>query len=340
MHHSPARRSTQLVGNQSADDLFGFYEESLDRGVKHYASGVLSPAIWDGFSRAGAPMCIAASETGGPALERACAYVRDGGELLVDSGVFLYRTNPDAIPWKKVCRVYKAIAEAATTRVSFIAPDVVGCQESSLKALRQWGNLVLAAVGLFHEVLLPLQLGVRSPSDFASEALKHLNRPVDGVAIPSNASAFPASLLKDMANLPPAIPHRVHLLGISRNSHGLRERLYRLNEVWPDSGVFSCDACLHRAGVGVGKPITETRKTALAGYWDQELDAWDDTEEDEGEALEVLRYRFPHLDDSQLSALMCSQIGSLAELELLNKRHQKQNGPKATSDSIYSFAVG
>lgn len=324
-----------------AGDLFGFAGETLETGVKKFASGVLAPAIWEGYRRAGNPMCIAASETNAGALERACAFVRDGGELLVDSGAFVYRDDPEGMPWERVIEIYGAIANAATGKVTFILPDEVGSQQRTLAALRTWGNKVLAAIGPRHEALLPVQRGSKTPASFIKEALLCLDAPVGGLALPSNAAAFPAEDVKLLSDVPAIVPHRLHFLGISRNSHALQDRLFRLKEIWPDAEV-SCDACEHRALVGRNKPITMARADALNTMWESELDEWDDTEDEamDEQALAALRAQHPGFDDEQLEALMCSQVGSWSQLQAKHQSHAKVKGPSATTESIYAYATG
>ncbi len=323
-----------------SDDLFGFAPAELETSVTKYASGVLSPAIWKGYLKAGNPMCIAASETGEATLARACEFVRSGGQLLVDSGAFIYRDNPDATPWHRIASIYQRIAQAATVPVTFILPDVVGNQEKTLAALREWGNAIQRAVPAPHTLLMPVQLGDRTPGNFVREALLCLERPMDGLALPSNAAAFPPEMIPMLADIPAYVPHRLHFLGISRNSHGLQERLFRLQEIWPDASV-SCDACEHRALVGANAPITQARADALRRFWDETLDNWDETEDDDTTDLvrEVLRERFPHLDDDDLNALMCSDWGTITEISVHHQKHEKQNGPRATTESIYRYAT-
>lgn len=324
-----------------ADDLFGFSGKDLVLGVQKFASGVLAPAIWDGYRRAGQPMCIAASEAGQPAVERACQFVRGGGQLMLDSGAFIYRGTPDAMPWDRVLSVYEKVALAASVPVCFILPDVVGSQEGSLQALRSWGNRVMDVIGPDHEALLPVQNGDQSPAGYVAEAIMCLKRPISGLALPSNAAAFPAKNIRLLADIPTSVPHRLHFLGISRNSRGLQERLYRLKSVWPDARV-STDACCHRALVGKGMPVTVARSEVLEMLWDSELDTWDETEDQKGDAqvLAAIRSDFPHLDEDQLNAVLCSQMGSWAQLKVKHEVHLKENGPVATTESIYAYATG
>lgn len=322
-----------------ADDLFGFSGKALEDRVKRFASGVLSPAIWSGYEKAGRAMCIAASEASSNALDRANEYVRNGGELFVDSGAFIYRDKPDETPWASIIDIYRRIAANASAQVTFVLPDVVGSQDRTLEVLRDWGNAVLDAIGPDHVALLPVQRGDKLPSTFVKEATMCLKNPIGGLAIPSNAAAFPPELLSHLAHVPTSVPRRVHFLGISRRSKALQERLFRLEEVWPGAET-SCDACEHRAQVGQGNPVTNARSEALSNMWEAALDEWDDTEVDVDQSLDLLRKAYPGLDDEAIENLYLSQIGSYVDLQQTYQNEIKILGPKATTESIYRFASG
>jgi hypothetical protein len=329
------------VLSDSAGDLFGFSSNDLEIGVQKFASGVLAPAIWEGYRKAGTPMCISASEANNAAVERACRFVQAGGQLLLDSGAFVYRDNPDNMPWERILAVYETVTQAASARVTVTLPDVVGSQEGTLAALRLWGNKVMAAIGSDHEALLPVQSGPKSPAAFVREAVMCLERSIGGLALPSNAAAFPAENIRQLADMPAEVPHRLHFLGISRNSRRLQDRVFRLKAVWPDAQI-SCDAVEHRSLIGVNRPITASRAAALASMWDEELNVWDDTEDQEADTLVLasMRTRFPYLDEDQLSAMLCTQLGGWTELQSKHERHAKEKGPAATTESIYAYASG
>jgi len=320
-------------------DLFGFSGQALEAQVKRYASGVLAPAIWAGYERAGRAMCIAASEANANAVERAVSFVRSGGDLMVDSGAFIWRDEPHRTPWTTIIDIYTRIADQAERPVVFVLPDVVGSQDDTLDVLRLWGNAVLAAIGPRHIALLPVQRGSRAPSTFIKQALLTLSGPIGGLAIPSHAAAFSPEMLKDLAHVPTVVPRRVHFLGISRRSKALQDRLLRLADAWPQADI-SCDACEHRAQVGAGNPITEARSSALRGMWDDDIEDWDDTEEDPEDAKSALRAAYAGMDEESIENMMLSQAGGWVDLNLAQKRYAKTAGPKATTESIYQFATG
>ncbi|KXS55013.1 MAG: Uncharacterized protein AWU57_609 [Marinobacter sp. T13-3] len=322
-------------------DLFGFEADTLHNEVIRYASGVASPAIWEGYTRAMHPVCVAVADMGRPALQRAARYAEAGGLLLVDSGAFIYRDRPNDIPWASIYQKYETLAKAASAPITFVLPDGVGSQPYTYEVLSEWGNAFLEMIHRHgHRALLVVQGGDQAPDEFVTRCLAKLRHPVDGLGIPSKAAAMPARDLARLANLPASVPQRVHFLGLSANGRKLQERLLILKDTWPEA-IVSCDACLHRAAVGEGKPITAHRRQVLTDSWDDTLADWDDTEDDDlhDQALDNLRAQMPHLDDDDLQALMCSGWGATAIMKRKARQHEADAGPKATTESIYRFAV-
>jgi hypothetical protein len=274
------------------------------------------------------------------AIERVVSYASEGHKILLDSGAFIHRSDPQSMPWNRVLAVYARVIAAATSSVTLILPDVVGDQDGTLKVLQLFGADVLAMATNDHEALLPLQLGEREPAQFVDAAIAALGGVPSGLALPSRDFAFPASKLASLADITTALPRRLHFLGISRAAQRLGERLLRLEEVWPGC-VVTCDACEHRAKVGQGRPVTVLRTEALDRLTDQAIDEWDETEDDVSAdvAREAIRNQFPDLDENDIDAMASSTWGSMAQLQARQTLNRKQLGPQATTESIYRFAM-
>lgn len=320
-------------------DFFGDLAAIEADSVRRYFSGVLSPAIWEGHRRAAAPVCVAASECGGPALERICAYAASGGDILLDSGAFVYRDSPEKMPWTKVMTVYRRVLDAATRPLTVIAPDVVGDQQATLEVLRTHGATVAALCAGKHRILLPVQRGPISVPLFVKAALQALDTIPDGLAIPCKASAFPASELAALKRVDPRIPRRLHFLGISQRVKELAERVRIVRAFWLHAEI-SCDAVEFRAQVGQNKPITRFRREALDKRIQTAHEGWDETEDfDVHDAtLNVLAKEFPDLDEADLIDVACSGYGVALDLRHFHERTEKEQGPAATADSIAWFA--
>ena len=320
-------------------DFFGDLTGIEADSVRRYFSGVLSPAIWEGYRRAGAPMCVAVAECGAPALDRICAHVARGGEILLDSGAFLYRDRPEAMPWDVVLSAYRRILKAATRPVTVIAPDVVGDQQATLEVLRRHGPTVAAMCAGKHRMLLPVQRGPMRPPLFVRAAVQALGSLPDGLAIPSAAAAFPVEDLASLKRIDPRIPRRIHFLGISRRSKALSERVRALRSIWLHAEI-SCDACEHRAQVGQNKPITRFRRERLQERVQAAYSEWDETEDVETQdaVLDTFAQQFPDLDETDLIDLACSGWGMAQGFRVFRERTEKANGPAATTEAIARFA--
>lgn len=353
------RRQRRLVRQQKVEQACfeNFEQEALGVSLKdlasqvtRFASGVLSPAYWKAYRSAGRPLCVAATELGSRALERVCQHAADGGTLLLDSGAFVYREAHTSMPWARVLKVYAQVAASASpeARLTFILPDAVGSQESSLKALREWGNRIIKAVGPTHEVLLPIQRGDMKPSELIEKSIDLLDHPISGIAIPCKAKAFPVEHLADLGNVSDdRVPRRVHFLGVSNDQQKLESYLYHLHRIWPEATV-SCDAVEHRALVGQGEIITEIRHEILEGpIHDAALNAHDHAAADDDELDALVRERLAHqyglnLEDAEdqdtLDALMVTQHASSLEYTIKTEQAKKRFGAWATAAATNAVA--
>lgn len=318
-------------------DLFADSAPDLLAGVRRFASGVAAPAIWTGYAAARVPMCLVVADLPAGGRRRAVEYRRAGNALLLDSGAFLYRGRSRPLDWDAVVANYLAIARGPGARISVILPDRVGDQVRSLELAGQFGRRLQPLSADGHEALLPLQRGSLPLPDYCARYVAALGFRPAGFAVPSNASAMPISQLAAL-KLVPGAPHRVHFLGISRRAAALAQRVFALRAFWPDVEI-SADACEHRAHVGQKRPITISRRQALARRVDEALDTVDDTEHPAWDAAGVqLQRLFPDADEGTLADLLCSCWGIHPFQEQLHVQLRRQCGPAATADSIEAFA--
>lgn len=321
-------------------DMFSFDAAQEAARVRRYFSGVLSPAIWQGYIEARVPVCVAATDMGPAALERVVAHAAAGGELLIDNGAYRYRAQPENMPWNWVIRCYEEILAASTMPQTVILPDVVGDQTGTLAVLGEHGHAVLALCQGMHTALLPVQRGPRSLPAFLAAAREVLGRWPDGIAVPSAAAALDPRELGRLGEVDAGLPRRVHVLGVSRHTQRLMERLVHLREAWPDAEV-SRDACEHRAQVGQGRQITEARKAHLVSLVDDEVTTWDETEESRVDLDGWARTMLGEVADDHpemVDDLVCSDWGRMLELQAAHKDFGQRCGPRATTRSIREFA--
>ena len=342
-----ASKPTQTGFGNFDQEVLGVSIGALADKVTRYASGVLSPAYWSAFRTAGRALCVPVSELTPKTLKRVCRHVSKGGTLLCDSGAFVYKDSSKPMPWSRVERYYHQIAQAASkdATVSFVLPDQVGCQKGSLDALKAWGTRLIEAVGPKHEVLLPVQRGDMTPSEFIDKAMTLLDRPVHGIAIPCKASAFPAPMLADLANVDrPDVPKRVHFLGISKDRKKLESYAYHLHAAWP-TAVATCDAVEHRSLVAQGSRITELRHEILLGPITDAVRSTHDISDGDTEIMAladqaVARKLGIDPDDTEtLDAFASTPVWTLEYFRILDERAAKRYGAWATALATYSVIM-
>ena len=241
-------------------DLFGFAAENLDAEVIQYVSGAQSsPAIINGVIAGQAPLCVTACNLSERAFAQLEAYVqRPGSRLLVDSGAFLYRDNPKAMPWARVIEMYRRLSSWCDdqARIDFVLPDVVGDQDGTLAVLNEWGRACVEAVGDSDRCLLTIQGGSLAPDAFIDRARAFLGFPIRSIALPCKVAQMPAQQLHCLERLD---IRRIHLLGTGRCSRITREYGVVLGEALPGVRI-TCDSTSFRAQIGKGREITETRR--------------------------------------------------------------------------------
>lgn len=321
-------------------DMFSFDPSAEAQRVRRYFSGVLSPAIWTGYQAAGVPLCVAVTDMGQAALARVVAHAAAGGELLVDSGAYRFRNDPAEMPWGWVLHGYREILASSVVQQAVILPDVVGDQVATLAVLAAHGPSVLALCGGVHTALLPVQRGPLSLPDFVAAAREVLGCWPGGIAVPSAAAALDPRELARLGELDEEMPRRVHVLGVSRQTKRLMERLVHLREAWPDAEV-SRDACEHRAQVGQGRRITEARRGHLGRLVDDEVVGWDETEEsfaDMGAWAREMLDEAVSEDPEMVEDLACSDWGRMLEVGAARAAFSQRCGPQATAQSIREFA--
>lgn len=337
------------VDNRQLDG-FGFdLDDSVSRVTK-YASGVLSPAYWKAYKASGRPLCVAATELGDTRLERVKKHVANGGTLMVDSGAFIYKDRPQAMPWHFVANRYYEIARAASAdaNVTFILPDVLGDQDASLEALDHWGNRLIKTVGPHHECLLPVQNGDREPGQYIREAAHRLKERFSGIAIPCGAVPMPPEKLKGLRSLDAEqCPQRIHLLGISNRKKALSSYTTVLDEVWPQAGI-TCDAVEFRQDVGKDEVLTLMRAEIMDAIRTKALELvdWTELKDDLKDRAMVKLHEyadrhFPTFQGAGRKSLLLQlqqlPVGEQMETEAFHELLDQEYGPYATSMATHAL---
>lgn len=253
-------------------DFFGFDRGTCNDSTRQYVSGTVNAgAMFDAYSGVGASICVVATQMKEAGINRAVGHLKRGAGLLVDSGAYEFRNEPEKMPWAEIVSVYRRLANVDNADLSIVLPDVVGDQHATLQVLSEWGPKIVAAVGNAG-ILLPLQPGAMNQTDYAIHARALLGRPISGVAVPIVSGVFSGKDFAELADLPVDFNRRVHFLGVSWGTAKLKNWMAALAGFWPDAET-SCDSTIWRPAVGEGKEVTDTRQTGLLNemYFDAEF---------------------------------------------------------------------
>lgn len=246
----------------------------------YFASGSNRPAEIRGLSRAGADIGVAASQLSPAAEAELVALAGSDVQVFIDSGAFsevkFGPTGPEVVKpmtdatWRDVLALYKRLAAALSDQLWIVAPDRVGCQETSLERLTRYSDDVAELRELGARILVPVQKGSRSQVDFARAVDLALGFADWIPALPCKKAATTAA--ETAVFVAERQPAHVHLLGLGIRSRGL---VAYLEPFASSSASVSLDACWITANVGRsngagGQPRRLTRardaaKKILAG---------------------------------------------------------------------------
>lgn len=186
-------------------------------------------------------------------LER---FVETGRKVFVDSGAFAEVEFPCGVPtivkplgdahWQRVFQVYRDVALTHGENAYVVAPDCVAHQERSLERLSQYAAQMRDIYDLCATVLVPLQKGALSLTEYQTKAAAILGFEFTP-SIPMKKDATkPAELLAFVAEARPA---SIHLLGLGVDTLKAQRLFKAIREIVPACRI-SCDACLLMRWVG------------------------------------------------------------------------------------------
>jgi hypothetical protein len=156
----------------------------------------------------------------GKPVQVPCApYVKPGDEITADE-------------WDKRLATYRRLAKALGSQLYVVAPDRVGCQQTTLERLETYRDEVQALAALGANVLLPLQRGEMNPAEFLAFAKEVTGLDDELVpAFPMKKGATPADVVADFVKTEQ--PRRLHLLGLGANNDAAAPLAARLYELCP-----------------------------------------------------------------------------------------------------------
>jgi hypothetical protein len=251
------------------------------KNIRIFASGMNRIADIRAAAAAGVPICVDVSRLSSQAIRK---IIENGQPVLLDSGAFrevaaqgdqtqVVCAISDA-EWERRLRIYAEIAKAMRSgnkacvwpTVSVVAPDRVGSQEVTLLRLRRFREQMRKIHELGADVLVPLQRGPLSVSEFFTAAKETLG--IDVVpALPMNKAAMSAAAVLEF--IAASRVSRIHLLGIGAQNRALKPLLRFAATNYPELQI-STDANKIRAMVGTRRPVT-IKETA---YCDDMMAGW------------------------------------------------------------------
>jgi hypothetical protein len=195
---------------------------------------------------------VAAQEVTARSEELLCQLADTETDVFVDSGAFQEMSSGKTIPdeqWHKRLGLYERLAKVLGTHLWVVAPDKIGDQVSTLYRQIAYREIMWRIRDLGANVLVPVQKGARTLSDFwrgECQALGFMGVP----ALPcKKAATTPAEVGQFVSESRPPL---IHLLGLGAFSSKIKAYLDAAvgTDVQVDSCDVQVDSCMLRASVG------------------------------------------------------------------------------------------
>lgn len=228
----------------------------------HFASGVNHPGEVRGLALSGRSVGITASECydglAGALIAELANYAGGGLlEVFVDSGAFGEMEFTAAGPrvkreittadWAKRFEIFRWVACAFGHRALLVAPDRVGCQETTISRLRSYAAEVATWRSVGARVMVPVQKGAMPMSAFYRLACDTLGfDAIAGVPMKKDATS-----LDDLRELVESMPWfcTIHLLGLGPSSKRYAPAVALIKSLRP-AAVVTSDSVTVRSMVG------------------------------------------------------------------------------------------
>jgi len=240
----------------------------------YFASGSNQPGEIRGLARAGADIGVAVPHLSENSLLELEAVKGSEVQVFVDSGAFSeVKFGPEGCTvvkpmgddaWQNVLGLYERLAAALGSQLYIVAPDRVGCQQTSLERLERYADRVRALRATGVNILVPVQKGELTQVEFAAAVDEVLGFSDWLPALPCKKAATTAAEVA--AFVEGRNPEHVHLLGLGIRSRQLAAYLAPFAS---SRSSVSLDSCWITANVGLtngpgGGPrrLTKAREVA------------------------------------------------------------------------------
>jgi hypothetical protein len=227
--------------------------------ITNYFSGANRLGDMKGHIQAGVPIGVEISELSKNGEALLIDYLKEGGQVFIDSGAFGAQKKGIQVNWPAVLKNYKRIADAAgdgAKNLVVVAPDVIGDPLATInmtgKYKRELNVLAEQGVGIILPVHRPPAPGkLRDIWANMIGSLDEGNRAQGIAGFPSQHKNPDRLNPEDYADIFKAFypPKRVHLLGISPKADDFSERTAELRRLDPNIEIIA-DANRLRAQAG------------------------------------------------------------------------------------------
>lgn len=241
--------------------LFDIAPFPMDRqeNIRVFASGANQLSEIRGFARLGIPVAVAANHLREAAIAELIAIRQP---VLVDSGAFseiVFDANGPRVvaeitdeEWRRRLAVYLRLANALGNKAMLVVPDQVGNQQETLKRLARHKRKLGALAATGAALLLPLQVGKMSHTEFYAAAKNAAGVPLVP-AMPMRKAATSVAALVDF--ICEQRPTHIHLLGMGIESRRAEKVIETIRYFAPDISI-SMDSNRLRATTGRERPLT------------------------------------------------------------------------------------
>lgn len=240
------------------------YPRDLEQRHQHFSSGVNDAGEARGLALSGRHFGITLSDIRRGLVEELELYTHGLQELFVDSGAFSEVDFPEDGPpvvareitheeWETRLDLAERLAHTFRRRCLVVAPDRVGCQETTLQRLARYALRVSAIASTGARIIVPVQKGAMPMSAFyalACDVLGLREAPIAGVPMKKDATTL--ADLEELVSSMPWYGARIHLLGLGPKSKYRRfeKALAVIRRIRPNAIVTSDSTQAVRGEVG------------------------------------------------------------------------------------------
>lgn len=235
------------------------FRTPLPAGVQVFASGANRLAEIRGFARLGIPVGVSVNHLNEAAVSELIDLQQP---VMIDSGAFSeVAFGPEGAQvvsqitdheWRRRLGLYLRLASSLHTRAMLVVPDQVGNQDETLRRLRRYRTEIGAIATTGATLLLPLQVGPMSHTQFLRAAELAAGIPLVP-AMPMRKATTSATALIEFVQ--ENRPQHIHLLGMGIDNHRATKILRLIQHFSPGTAI-SLDSNRIRAVTGDSRPLT------------------------------------------------------------------------------------